>query len=84
MPTMRFLVHRCPNPKCRRNLRIPRRRQWIETTCKYCGKKFVAPPTALRPTGLSPVAHNAKQENEQIDEVQVQVQRADDGGLLGC
>ncbi len=66
----------------------------METAYTHCGKKFVPPPTASRPAvrvklpggqsaGLPPVAHNAKKKNEQVNEVQVKVQGADDGGLLG-
>ena len=35
--------HRCPNPKCRQNLLIPRKMRGKEVRCVECGEQFVAP-----------------------------------------
>ncbi len=35
--------HRCPNPKCRKNLMIPSEMQGKEVRCAGCEELFVAP-----------------------------------------
>lgn len=35
--------YRCPNPKCRENLMIPKDMQGKEVRCAACGELFVAP-----------------------------------------
>jgi len=42
---MSSINHRCPNPRCRVMLSIPRRPHWRRVRCAVCGRSFDVPPT---------------------------------------